>query len=279
MPLDHQFFSPKGSILVEGDAEQMVIPALIKAVFGVTPDELGFSLISMDSAFFENIATVFHQDRIERPCAILTDSDQAIINLPEDFNEDTEEERDARNSQNSGVARKEALDAFCQDNIWTEPFYAEHTFEVDFVGVGNKAVAIAALNSIYNRQSTKNKSATKLRSQDKAVYGTEVLRLAKKKGKGWFALLLSEHVNTETSIPNYIIEALAYILESSISTATLKKIAEYRIKKFDEQDETREAIEELGDCSQREYFDAYIGHAPSEDDLVLLWNAISEFSA
>ena len=269
----------KGVVLVEGDAEQILIPALLKAVFGITPDELGFSLISMDSAFFENVATVFHQDRIQRPCAILTDFDQAFINLPDDFNEDTKDERDARNSQKSGITRKGKLDTFCQDNHWTRPFYAENTFEVDFVEVGNEGVVVGALDSIYQQERAKSTSATKLRSHDKAVYGTEVLRLAKKKGKGWFALLLSEQVNSETSIPDYIIEALAFILESSISPATLKKIAEYRIRHFDDEHEAVVAVDELGECSHQEYFDTFIKHAPNDDDLVLLWNAISELSA
>ena len=43
----------KGVVLVEGDAELILVPAMLRSVFGVTPDELGFSVISVSSAVFE----------------------------------------------------------------------------------------------------------------------------------------------------------------------------------------------------------------------------------
>ena len=50
--------------MVEGDAEQIMIPAMLRAVFGVTPDELGFSVIPMSSAFFDHVAVIFADDDI-----------------------------------------------------------------------------------------------------------------------------------------------------------------------------------------------------------------------
>ena len=273
----------KGVILVEGDAEQILIPALLKAVFGVTPDELGFSLISMNSAFFENIATIFHQDRIQRPCAILTDWDQAFVDLPDNYEDDDEQERKARNSQESGAIRKEKLDTFCDGNDWVTPFYTKNTFEVDFSQyVSNEEVIISTLDSIYQQKAARTRSAKKIQSSNIAVYGTEVLRLANDQGKGWFAILLSDQVSAKTSIPDYIIDALAFILEGNISSATLRKMAEYRLSSSDGVDEdwgsAQDAIGALEVPTHQEYLDVFFEHAPEEDSLVLLRNAISELS-
>src|SRR5690606_6743655 len=46
----------KGVILVEGDAEEILIPIMVKKVFGVSLDELGISLINIRSTGFENVA-------------------------------------------------------------------------------------------------------------------------------------------------------------------------------------------------------------------------------
>ncbi|MGR5962017.1 hypothetical protein ACT7DN_11300 [Bacillus paranthracis] len=52
-----------------------------------------------------------------------------------------------------------------------------------------------------------------LDSDDPSVVGKEALRLAKKEGKGWFALLLTETLFVRTKIPNYILEAIAFTSE------------------------------------------------------------------
>ena len=73
----------KGVILVEGDAEEILIPIMVKKVFGISLDELGISLINIRSTGFENVAQLFHNDRIKRKCAILTDLDDAICDTTE----------------------------------------------------------------------------------------------------------------------------------------------------------------------------------------------------
>ncbi|HCD4404186.1 TPA: ATP-dependent endonuclease, partial [Klebsiella pneumoniae] len=68
----------KNVILIEGDAEEILIPHLVKNSFGITLDELGISLISVRGTGFELLSSLFHSDRIKKKCAILTDDD---INL------------------------------------------------------------------------------------------------------------------------------------------------------------------------------------------------------
>lgn len=48
----------KSVLLVEGDAEEILVPILIKNVLGVSLDELGISLINIRSTGFQNVAVL-----------------------------------------------------------------------------------------------------------------------------------------------------------------------------------------------------------------------------
>ena len=222
----------KGVLLVEGDAEQILIPELVKKVFGVTLDELGISLVNIGSTGFENIAILFHNERIKKKCAIITDSDKSILPLPTNEKDDTQEQKGYRNSQKSGVERKNRLNDFVKGNNWLEVFYAEYTFEVDFLLKGNSCEVISLVKNQYKQQQSIDNISKKLQEKDVAVSGKEVLRLADEKfGKGWFAIMLSEHINHLTDIPNYIINAIAHTSQH-ISEKTLLEMAKYRLNAF-----------------------------------------------
>jgi putative ATP-dependent endonuclease of OLD family len=219
----------KGVILVEGDAELIIIPALVKFVFGVSLDELGVSLISMDCAFFEHLSKLFNEDRIRKNCSIITDSDTSIVDLPDDQNTDTEYQKNCRNSQKSGQERKEKLDKFIHGNKYISAFYANHTLEADFIQADNSIEAIETLTNIYLQKSSITKSREKLSSTDKSVPEQEILRLANKAGKGWFSLLLCEALSSETYIPQYIIEAVAFACRDILNESILMKMCAYRL--------------------------------------------------
>src|SRR5690606_20802001 len=127
----------KGILLVEGDAEQILIPAMFKRVFGLSLDEIGVSLVNIGSTGFANVARLFHEDRINKCCAIITDYDQSIVALPDDSDDDTDYERHCRASQEKGEERKAHLDSFCDGNAFLKPFYSKYTFEVDLLMNGN----------------------------------------------------------------------------------------------------------------------------------------------
>ncbi len=95
----------KGVILVEGDAELILIPELFKEVFGISLDEIGVSLISIGSTGFENVARIFHEDRIKKNCAILTDLDASIVDLPADSDTDDAYQKHCRASEKKGSER------------------------------------------------------------------------------------------------------------------------------------------------------------------------------
>lgn len=219
----------KGVILVEGDAELILIPSLVKKVLGVSLDELGISLISMDSAFFEHVSNLFHADRIRKHCAIITDLDASIEPLPDDEADDNQYQKSCRNSQKSGVIRKGKLDEHTKDNDYIRAFYANHTFEVDFVGADNLIELKKVLPSIYQQQGSIDNSIGLLEDREVRIYGKEILRLADKVGKGWLSLLTSEKVTSQTYVPNYILDAIAFSCGHKLAPKILYKMCCYRL--------------------------------------------------
>ncbi|GAB1468736.1 AAA family ATPase [Candidatus Cloacimonadota bacterium] len=221
----------KGVLLVEGDAEQILIPEMFKEVMGLTLDEVGITIVNVGSTAFSNIANLFHHDRIRKYCAIVTDSDISIIPLAKEKDSFTEEMMPYYNSQKSGKERRGKLDDLCKDNSYLKAYYAEHTFEVDFLRCGNAYEVKRCVDNLFKKGTKTDLVKHKLDDDKVAISGKEVMRLAKKAGKGWFALLLAEQCNFLTEIPHYIIEALAHA-SNDIGDETIKKSIQYRINQF-----------------------------------------------
>lgn len=221
----------KGVILIEGDAEEILLPSLIKKVLGVRLDELGISLINIRSTGFQNVAQLFHDERVKRKCSILTDLNNAILDttiIDDDSNKLQSYKKKAENSSKSGIERKAKLDAFILDNDWLEVFYAIHTFEVDFVKAGNSWEVKQIIEDVYIDPPTRELARTELDSNEVAVYGKRVLTMAKQEGKGWFAIMLGKHITKDTIIPNYIFESIIFA-KSSFSNNLIADIIKFRI--------------------------------------------------
>lgn len=222
----------KGVILVEGDAEEILIPILIKTILGVSLDELGISLVNIRSTGFENVAQLFHNNRIRRKCAILTDLDSAICDttiLSSDDDKTKEYKNKVAASQKSGADRKKHLDILEKDNEWVKAFYADHTFEVDFIKAGNASDVQNIVDSVYKKQATRDDAKSDLASTNVSIYGRRVLTMAKQEGKGWFAILLGGVISSATKIPEYILDALIFSREN-YPVSLVADIIDYRLK-------------------------------------------------
>jgi predicted ATP-dependent endonuclease of OLD family len=236
----------KGILLVEGDAEQILIPEMVRNVFGLTLDEIGVSLINIGSTGFENIARIFHEDRIQKQCAILTDLDKSIVTLPKDMNVDNDYQKHCRASQNAGEERYIRLNTFCSGNTFIKPYFSPHTFEVDFLMNGNSYEVILSLDEIYSRESDKARSKTKLEDKSIEIAGVEILRIAEKKGKGWLALIIAENLFYNTYIPTHILQAIAFA-SPHINLSSKAKAARYRIHEIrhNDNDSNQESAKKL----------------------------------
>lgn len=223
----------KGVLLVEGDAEEILIPTMIKQVYGVSLDELGISLINIRSTGFENVAQLFHDKRIRRKCSIITDLDDAICDTTKvegDSKTIINYKNKVEKSKQRGLSRKSKLDSFVTGNIWLSVFYAKYTFEVDFILNGNNEEVIQTIEQVYSCNTTQIQTTKELKSQNVAVFGKRVLTMANQEGKGWFAIIMGKYINSKTYIPEYIIDAIIFA-KNVFSREIIADISEFRIKK------------------------------------------------
>ncbi|QGG55028.1 ATP-dependent nuclease [Paenibacillus sp. B01] len=234
----------KSVILVEGDAELILIPAMFKAVFNISLDEVGISLVSVSSTVFTHVANLFADERIQRRCAIITDLDKSVIPLPTNPASDTPFQKKCRASQEVGVRRQDALLNEYQSNQWVNSYFANYTFEVDFLLNDNAYEIVNCLEQIYERPTDIAKSKKILEEQEVSTSGVEVLRLAKKVGKGWMAVLVAEEMSYKTYIPEYILDAVAFAC-SHLSDRHFEKMADFRIESFIAEDLDYQTVFEI----------------------------------
>jgi putative ATP-dependent endonuclease of OLD family len=221
----------KSVVLVEGDAEEILIPMLFKKVVGLSLDELGISLINIRSTGFKNIALLFHDKRIKKRCSIITDLDAAFIDTTPVLGDDdviAKYKVKCLRSQQSGAKRKINLDNFVNGNQWLSVFYARYTFEVDFIMSGNASEVETLIPLIYSDSPTITLATSEITSGNIANYGRRVITMAKEKGKGWFAILLSKNINHNTVIPKYISDAI-FFARQSLSKEIFFNIYRYRV--------------------------------------------------
>jgi predicted ATP-dependent endonuclease of OLD family len=217
-----------GSILVEGDAELILIPMLFERKFGINFDELGISLVSVESAFFDYIAALFGEGKIEKKCSIITDSDFKLedkIESDENLEGIPEEELQinllGEDYQSCSERVKKMYEQYERNDYVRIYVTKGYTFEHDLIGTtNNKDVVIKILHKIYKKQSTIDKyslilNGTNLTSMNKAID-----TILNNVGKGWFALMLDEFLEENPDfkfdIPDYIMSAILFAIEDSV---------------------------------------------------------------
>lgn len=272
----------KSVMLVEGDAESILIPNLIKKVLGVSLDELGISLVNIGSTGFENVAQIFHDDRIKRKCAIITDLDSAIADttiLDGETDKEKKYKNKMRRSQEKGLERKTRLDRFVHGNSWIEVFYAQYTFEVDFILTENTDEVKKLCDIVYTDPTTLQTAKDDIASGNVAFYGRRVLRMANNQGKGWFSILLSGELTFETKIPEYFLNSLLFL--GSISNKNiLTNIIKYRINCHKSKNEglnfreVRKSFRKYktNECELDEVIDKLKGIIPDDQIIYILEN-------
>lgn len=217
----------KGVILVEGDGEEILIPSLIKKTMGILLDELGIGLINVGSVAFENIACIFETCRLQRYCAIITDMDQQIAGASKCSDE----------AEKRGISRKEKLENLFGSNLYIDMFYASYTLEVDFANEKeNRKYIKKIIDYHYKDKKTKEKHKESLDEIDSKRYDS-VLTLAKGMGKGWYATILAEYVDSKTVVPDYILNAIAFASREVITTSIKLKMVKYSLNEYQEDEE------------------------------------------
>ncbi|MEN4692902.1 AAA family ATPase [Pantoea agglomerans] len=219
----------KSVILVEGDAELILIPTMIKKALGISLDELGISLIKVDGTVFKHLANLFHNDRLKRRCAILTDLDSAYVTKADDIF-DSKFVESLVNADIDGAQRKAKLDEDIEHNEYVSAFYAENTFETELVKyVENSELFINVMRESYSKEFDLNKNIGDINSSDIRVRYKRALKFANKIGKGWLATSMVEHVTVDNRIPDYILEAIKYVLMDRDLIPIYEKMLSYNL--------------------------------------------------
>ena len=195
----------KNVILVEGDAELILIPVMLKIKYGIDINKYGISIISMDSCFFDLIAVLFDDLRIKKKCAILTDLDK-------DYTKEGKYKRRERLS----FVRVKRMEKKFNDNRWVKVYSNDYTFEIEFYREN-----IDILKTLLDRKKYfKNidKMNNELNSQQESIQYNRIIKICDKAGKGWLAMDLAEYIQkekVEVKIPDYIIDAIIFIFSDS----------------------------------------------------------------
>ena len=237
----------KGVLLVEGDAEEIIIPNLVKNSLGVSLDEIGIGIVNIGSTAFEYIAPIFSNERIKRRCAIVTDLDEQAVSEKIKIKRKLEGNKLFKeNAALKGLERQKKLTNLFNDNDWVSSFYATTTFEIELAKANEgKGLYADAVEKIYVQQATIDNWKNKLNSTEDVIHGSEViitaqqvkwnavLSLADATGKGWLATIISDNIATSEeryAIPQYIIEALAFISSESIDEKVINKMIFHNTK-------------------------------------------------
>ena len=214
----------KGVILVEGDGEEILIPALVKKVLGVSLDEIGIGLINIGSVGFENVACVFDESRLQRKCSIITDLD-AVIN---------DAKKSKPTAMKQGTSRKEKLSKLFDENPYVNAFYAPHTLEVDFASEeSNKEFVYTVIKNTYKDNDVIEEHISAIKSGTEAERYDSVMTVASNIKKGWYATLLAETIDGRAIIPMYILDAIVFAAKDILSEKLLWKMVQYSFAKYD----------------------------------------------
>ncbi|HAS6180262.1 TPA: AAA family ATPase [Vibrio vulnificus] len=220
----------KSVILVEGDAELILIPALVKSTLGVSLDEMGISLIKMDGTVFKHISDLFHKERIRSYCAILTDLDEAFVTETNDTFATDAFVSSQMNADKSGKERKEALNVYVENNPYVNAFYAQNTFETELVKLDkNSDLFTKVMESNYKKGKRLTSVKSEIEDKDLCVRYNRALNFAKKIGKGWLATQMVEHTHVDNLLPDYILQAIKFSLTGKNLDDIYLKMMEFNL--------------------------------------------------
>lgn len=224
----------KGVILVEGDGEEILLPIMIRKALGVSLDELGIGLINVGSISFEYVASLFDDQRLQRHCAIITDSDAILTGAT----------KCSVGAATRGASRKVKLEDLYGNNSWVHAYYAPYTFEVDFARITrNHPYIVKVITDTYTQKAVMNKHIASLKATEAEQYDA-VLTVANELGKGWYATLLAATIDESVAIPQYMLQAVVFASQKVVDERLLKKMALHsiRINTNDEVDTQKEIL-------------------------------------
>lgn len=201
----------KNVVLVEGTAELIFIPSILKMKYNIDLNTYGISIISMDSCFFENISKLFDEDRLQKKCIILTDYDK-----------DYSANKDCQHREELSKNRIQNLLAQHSLNQFVDVLTNDYTFEIEMFKDNADCFAnFITESNIYSKGL--DKVISELQSNNIEEMFDRILMIANKLGKGWLALNFISWLEKQDNqmidafvLPKYITEMLEMFFNNSL---------------------------------------------------------------
>ncbi len=199
----------KKVLLVEGPAEQFLIPPLVKEVMDIDLDGHGISVVPIYGKHFETYLALFGADSLPKKCAVVTDGDLNPSDGGEIFDDDFQECQPNTNDYSE------------YENDYVKIFSCTTTFEKAVTIPGTLSVFKEALDEFgANRVVSKIDEAIESIQEDAEdqaekmeIAREKVLNSAKRFGKARFAQVSSKYLEYATDVPTYIKDAIEWLIE------------------------------------------------------------------
>lgn len=194
----------KGILLVEGSAEEYIVPALGKHL-GFDFDQLGISVCSVNGVNFEPYVQLFGPQGLDIPFAVITDRD------PQDGGATLGEPRIC-NLVQSLIPEGSPLQTVTE-LLRQAPgcglFLNEHTLEVDLFRSGQHKVICDTLTELTTNRAAKTRCVG-WRVNPSTLDPLQFIKDVTEVGKGRFAQRLASQITT-SDCPNYISKAINHV--------------------------------------------------------------------
>ena len=102
------------------------------------------------------------------------------------------------------------------NNRFVECFYADYTLEIDFAKESaNHKYIKKIISDIYVDKNAISRHSSNISSGGKQQYNS-IMTILDRVKKGWYAILLSNELDSDVQIPDYILKAIIFASNDSI---------------------------------------------------------------
>lgn len=195
-------------LLVEGAAEQFLVPALAKDVMNIDLDRHGIAVVAIQGTHFHQYTKLFSANALHRRCAVLGDGDK---------------EPDETRNEEQPLAPTDNPKASLESD-WVRTFICRTTFERALTTSSTLPMLVhtledlnasKTLKQVRTLQETLNAEEADTTEQQTTLFRLRelVLQQAKTTGKGRFAQIAARHAALATAVPTYVEQAIRYLVD------------------------------------------------------------------
>ncbi len=183
-------------MLVEGAAELLLLPPLVKKVLGIDLEREGISLVAIHGVHFAPFSHLFSDTCLPKRCAIVADADLEAGDVP------------------NGDDPVENPNLALLEGPYVRAFVGATTFEREITLDANLPMLAAAAGDLgAPRVKSDLEIQDLLGGPVPDALKDKVLRTANRFGKARFAQVAARHVDQAGALPTYVTDAIAWLRE------------------------------------------------------------------